>query len=206
MNDPFQHPSLTGYTTTVLTPWGRETYQVWLDEVPSGWIARIVTLPNRIWAMHGGREAVKLYGATADEAETAARRFIEAECAKTNRRIAAPVKDLETTPSAPQPALRTPKRLLVRFGKGEPERPGVTANLSETGLFIITDRPVAPGAPVSIDLRMPEGPVPLAGVAVWTREKRAPGLSVGFGVRLTHRPPQYVNGVKALQTTASPDF
>src|SRR5438552_3875602 len=161
-----------GYTTNVITPWGLETYQVWLHQAEEGWIARIVTLPNRMWALPGGREAVKFLAPTPKQAEAAAVRFIEEECIRTSRRMAPPIdsappareQDAEAA-SVPTEriATRYPHRLLVKFGTAAPDRPGVTANLSETGMFIITDQPATVGATVLIDLRLPSGRVVLGG-------------------------------------------
>jgi len=206
MKEPFLKPGTPGRSITVFTPWGRESYQIWLDNSPPGWVARIVTLPNRIWAHPGGREVLKFHGNTAKEAESAAVRYIEDECIRTGKRVS-PAVLTEETPSPPaptyfdtRPAPRMARRLLVRFGAGEPQLPGVTANLSETGLFIITDRPAPVGAPVRIDLRFPEGPVQLDGRVVWARHRREEGRSVGFGVMLTHKPVEYARRLHTLHT------
>src|SRR5881628_3512856 len=99
MTEPFEWPTVRGYTTTVVTPWGRESYQVWLNEEGNGaWTARIVTLPNRMWARPGGREALKFTGKTEKEAESAAVRFIEDECVHTRRRTAPPMYGLDRAP------------------------------------------------------------------------------------------------------------
>ena len=196
-----------GYTTTVITPWGRETYQVWLNETARrDWVAKIVTLPNRMWALPGGREAVKFSGATRTAAETAAIHFIEDECIRTRRRMAPPIDSCLPLPptadtsaeSGSRPAPRFPHRLPVRFGTRSPDRPVVTANLSETGMFIITDAPAPVGAAVLIDLRFPDGPVVLGGEVIWARTQKQPHLSLGFGVRLTEQSREYVTH---LQTT-----
>src|SRR5438552_11501682 len=98
-----------GYTTNVITPWGRETYQVWLHQTYEGWVARIVTLPNRMWALPGGREAVKFLAPTPKQAEAAAVHFIEEECIRTSRRMAPPTESGEKPEAqvqeAPAPAL-----------------------------------------------------------------------------------------------------
>jgi len=218
-----------GYTTTVVTPWGRETYQVWLTESAQGWVARIVTLPNRMWAMPGGREAVKFCGETAKLAESAAIRFIEEECIRTRRRTAPPIepRDVWESPASrtgtkllrpasrtgtkllrpasrpetprPRPAPRYPHRLPVRFGTKGPVRPGITANVSETGMFIITDQPAPVGSTVLIDVRFADGPLVLGGEVVWARKEQEPGRSLGFGVRLTERPREYVKHLKPVQ-------
>lgn len=227
-----------GYTTAVITPWGRETYQVWLNETDGGWLARIVTIPSRMWALPGGQEAVKFTGETAKQAEAAAIHFIEEECIRTRRRMVPPLAStgsdvVEAAPSAlakspvrkhspvrpltqssfplavqsplssesssaspSRPAPRLPHRLLVKFGTRNPDRPGVTANLSETGMFIITDQPAPVGAQVLIDLRLPTGPVVLGGEVVWARNRKEAGRSLGFGVRLTERPREYVKQLR----------
>lgn len=193
-----------GYSTTVVTPWGHEIYQVWLTKSEENWVARIVTLPNRMWAQPGGREAVKFEAATEKEAETAAIHFIEQECIRTRRRMAPPatgqadhrIEYAAPKPAQPRPAPRFPHRLLVRFGTMSPERPGVTANISESGMFIITDQPAPVGAHVLIDVRLPEGPVVLGGQVVWARTRKEADRSLGFGVRLVERAREYVVELK----------
>src|SRR5262245_19260658 len=77
-----------GRTISVLTAHGQETYQVWVQRGLKGYVARIVTLPNRVWAKPGLNEAIKFTAPTAEEAETVALRFVEDECIATGRRIA----------------------------------------------------------------------------------------------------------------------
>jgi len=221
MTQTLLRPGTPGRALTVLTPWGRETYQIWVDQCPPGWVARIVTLPDRLWAAPGGREVLKFFGQEAGDAESAAMRFIEEECTRTNRRLAASplVNDYgvplgETAErrwserivpptSLSEPAPRASRRLLVRFGTQLPQRPALTGNISETGLFIITDRPIAPGAAVQIDLRFPEGPVLLDARSVWVRDKQEQNLSVGFGVRLRTSPHDYIERVRTLRDSAT---
>ena len=218
-----------GRATTVLTSWGRETYQIWIQPAPPGWVARIVTLPDRLWSSPGGRHVLKFYGESAVEAEAAAMRFIEDECVRTSRRIAPPlVGETDSVPppalldpdrratnrvSIPpgppgpptlhiEPALRTPRRLLLRFGPHQPDRPALTGNLSETGLFIITDRPIPAGVAVQIDLRFPEGPVRLDARSIWVRGQQIENLSVGFGVHLRMSPRDYIQRVRTLRDAA----
>jgi hypothetical protein len=203
------HPErgIGGFALTVLTPWGKETYQVFLEETAPGWTARIVTLPNRIWVGPGGREALKFTAATAHEAESAAADFIEEARLAAGRRLWAPrpgqkdpvaEKGREIVLAQPQTAERFARRLLLRFGQEQPDRPGVTGNLSETGIFIITDRPGQVGSDLEIDLRMPDQPVVLRGEVVWIRTERLPGMSVGCGVKLVRRPPEYMKQVRGL--------
>lgn len=195
-----------GVTRTVLTPWGKETYQVFIQRAEAGWIARIVTLPNRIWVQPGAREAVKFYGANASEAEGAAAAFMDEERVATGRRLVAasagdPEDSVESgilVPPAPRAATRLTQRFLVRFGAEAPERPGVTGNLSESGLFIITDRPGSIGAGLEIDLRLPDLPLVLEGEIVWVNTLKRQGASLGCGIRLFERPPEYVKKLRDL--------
>ena len=127
MHNRLLRPGKPGFTTSVLAPWGRETYQVWLDERPHGWMARIVTLPNRVWALPGGREVLRFYGSSRDEAEGSAIRHIHSECLRTGRRIAPPLAAEPASrtpafhgPADSNPAPRTARRLLVRFGTSLP--------------------------------------------------------------------------------------
>jgi len=201
---------IPGYTRTVITPQGRETFQVLLDSEGGRWVARIVTLPNRMWVEPGGRMALKFFGATREEAETAAAGFIESERVSRGMRAAGPAEPgavavgritlAPRTVAAPDTAAspRVPHRLLVRFGGERPELPGVTANLSETGLFIITGQPRPIGAGVEIDLRFAQIPVFLGGEVVWISPQRRDGKSVGFGVRLVRRPGEYLEQLRTL--------
>jgi hypothetical protein len=149
---------LTGYTTTVITAWGRETYQVWLERTACAWVARIVTLPNRIWAQAGGREAIKFHGVTREEAEAEAVRFIEEERILTKRRVWLPRVDARTDQPgvvAPAVALSSPRsafRTVCCYDSVEaPKLPGLTANLSRRGSHH-PDRPTC-RFEVRIDLR-----------------------------------------------------
>jgi hypothetical protein len=197
-------------TYTYISSFGRETYQILLQDEGKIWVARIVTLPNKLWANPNGREALKFIADTAEEAEIAALQAMEAECARTGRRLATNQSLAVASPfDFPEPAAapvqpvpdasaRQARRLLVRFGETSPEIPAVTANLSETGIFIISDRPARPGSRLHIDLRFPEGAVELSGDVVWTRDERADGRSVGFGVRLRDRPKAYLERIRRL--------
>ena len=205
-----RHPhSIWGYgglARTVLTPHGKETSQVFLQRTRSGWVARIVTLPSRIWVQSGGREAMKFYGATATEAEAAAGEFMDQERIASGRRLlnersaeAMPSLVRGTLESAmPRVASRVAQRFLLRFGVARPDRAGVTGNISETGLFIITDRPSLVGCEIEIDLRLPDLPIVLDGEVVWIRPERNDSASVGCGVRLIRRPTDYLEKIRSL--------
>jgi hypothetical protein len=200
-----------GYTRTVISPQGRETFQVLLDVEEGRWVARIVTLPNRMWVEPGGRMALKFFGASREAAETAAAAFIESERIARGMRAVGPAEPGAGTvgritlapkalspADAPDPSPRIPHRLLVRFGGERPELPGVTANLSESGLFIVTSQPRPIGAGVEIDLRFAQIPVFLGGEVVWISPERRDGRSVGFGVRLVRRPVEYLEHFRSL--------
>jgi len=202
-----------GYTRAVITATGLETFQVLLAHEDGRWVARILTLPNRIWVEPGGRAALKFHADTREQAESAAAAFIESERVSRGIRAAGPadMNAIATTPrlsfapkpgvvrgEPPRPSPRLLHRLLVRFGDLRPELPGVTANLSESGLFIITSQPRPIGTEVEIDLRFAEIPLFLGGEVVWISPERRGGRSVGFGVRLVRKPGEYAEQLRAL--------
>ncbi len=77
--------------------------------------------------------------------------------------------------------LRIPTHLKVRFGEGS----GELRNLSEGGLFIECERPLAHGTPIELELEPGGGqaPIQLSATVVWSRELPTADGPAGFGVR-----------------------
>jgi hypothetical protein len=101
-------------------------------------------------------------------------------------------------PGATRPVAAPPAPAARAVRRSAPELPGVTANLSETGLFIITDQPRTDRGGVEIDLRFAEIPIFLGGEVVWISPERREGRSVGFGVRLVRKPGEYLEQLRTL--------
>jgi uncharacterized protein (TIGR02266 family) len=78
--------------------------------------------------------------------------------------------------------LRVPTQLKVRYGPGGEE--GVVNNLSEGGVFIQCEQPLAPGTPLRLQLDPgdSEACIELDAVVVWTRDLANMDGPVGFGV------------------------
>ncbi len=95
-------------------------------------------------------------------------------------------------------APRFARRFPARFGRSRPSVPAVTANVSETGLFVSTDQPMAVGESLGIMLEFEHGQVPLRGSVIWRRSEPDGERGSGMGVRLINAPPMYVSYIRAL--------
>jgi uncharacterized protein (TIGR02266 family) len=80
-------------------------------------------------------------------------------------------------------ALRVPTHLKVRFRHGAVGGLGRARDVSEGGLFLVTDRPLAPGTPLHLELEAAGRQVEVEGVVVWLRESEGATGPPGMGVR-----------------------
>jgi len=166
----------------------------------------VVTLPRQIWVEPGGKRALVFEAATPERAEALAAAFIHADCVARGHRIAeaGPVGE---EAAAWEPARRVVAAYPLRFAARKAVDPvtprvavpGLTANLSETGLFVMTGRLLVPASPLSIDLRLPGMTERLDAVVVWTREHPAPGQVSGMGVRLIEPSLAYRSRIQSLR-------
>jgi Tfp pilus assembly protein PilZ len=197
-----------GWRTVVETPFGLEAYGVLVAPTFDIWRARILTYPNVLWTAPGGAVTMKFIGATAPEAEARAIAFVEGHIkARGYAR-----KDAQEPPSvsaylaeaqarlaaAANPALRKLKALPIRFGNAPTFFNAMTANLSESGLFVITLAPFEEGAGVRVLFNLETGPAGLNARVVWRRERATLGRPVGMGVKLIAPPDPYRNFVAEL--------
>jgi len=103
---------------------------------------------------------------------------------------------------------RFTKRLEVRFSSGGLDFTGISSNLSESGLFIRTNRGFAPGSIIDIELVMPDGKKSFL-KAVVRRTIKTPmsSLKNGMGVELLEKDVAYINFVKSsLEETVTEDI
>ncbi len=190
----------------VEAPYGRLVHEVRLACQSGSWAAWIVTLPSQTWLAPDGRAPLTFEAATEEEAERRAVAFIECECVARGHRL------LEPGSTNPADASHTPARRVVvelplrflRRGRavaGMPRlvRRAVTANVSETGLFIATDDVITERARISIDLRLPGRNERLEGEVVWSRVLSIPGRPAGMGIRLLDPSPSYRSNVRGLK-------
>ncbi len=87
-----------------------------------------------------------------------------------------------------KPGRRFPRRLNVRFrGVDEEEfKVGYTTNISQTGMFVATIRPLPPGSQVDLEIGNKEDPVSLDAVVVHARKVAPVWQKIrpsGMGVR-----------------------
>lgn len=201
-------PERHGWRVDVDTPYGIEAYGVLVAPSLELWRARIITYPNVLWTVPGGSLTLKFTGNTPQEAEASAVSFVEGHI-KTRGYIR---RDLQDAPevshynsesqakalAALGPALRKMRALPVRFGSGPSLFTAMTANLSESGLFVMTIAPFQPGTDLRVLIDLDTGPVGLMGKVVWQRPRAVAGRPVGMGVRLVTPPGTYRNFVVEL--------
>jgi hypothetical protein len=196
-----------GWRVNVETPSGIEAYGVLVAEADGLWRARILTYPNVLWTVPGAGGAIKFTGTTAREAERKAIDFIRAHCH--SRRFLMRDEIAVATPGSfdreirsgvvrPAPPPRKIRFLPVRFGVVRPSELGGTGNLSEAGMFIVTEAPVEAGAPLSLALDVRKETLGMRGRVVWMRKEHHVGRAPGMGVMLIEPPSRYVTYVRGL--------
>jgi hypothetical protein len=203
-------PERHAWRVNVETPRGVEAYGVLIAEAADVWRARILTYPNILWGVPGGGGTIKFVGATPQDAEQQAVQFIRAHCASRDFRMQHDV--VRATPGridadsalpiavdlAGEPAVRKIRFLPLRFGVVGATEPGGTANLSETGLFVITGVPIDAGSQLKMLLGLECSSIPLHGEVRWMCNRPHVGRSPGMGVQLISPPPTYLSFVRSL--------
>ncbi|MCP3977813.1 MAG: hypothetical protein GY716_00590 [bacterium] len=168
------------------------------------WRARILTFPNRLWSVPGGRATMKFAAHSALQAETKAREYIREFCERREYKIETHDKSARAPRLAAGPAGGTaqdPRQLdsiPVSFGAERPDRKGNTGNISKGGLFIETDRPFAQGQRLKILLEVGVARIPMSGTVAWARARTEGDRVAGMGVRLHGVPALYLHYVREL--------
>lgn len=196
-----------GFRVAAETPRGVEGYGVLLARMGPTWLSRIVTFPNVVWTVPGGRSAIAFRGRTEDEATRQAVTFIREHCRVRGYRMR---DELVLSGGEPRPHLvlpdaaaivrapRFPRELPVRFGRNRPVVIGRTGNISEGGLFVVTEYPMGTSDLVGLLLELEQGKVPLRGSVVWQCADLEAGRRPGMGIRLLDPPGVYVRYVQTL--------
>ena len=202
-------PERHAWRVQVRTPTRTDAYGVLVAECGERWRARILTYPNILWSVPGGRGTVKFVGDTAQLAEQAAIDFILDHCRERDYEVLQKSPAVESRPleteAAPvqQPrGSRDPRHLrslVVRYGPEKTDRLGMTSDLSKSGLFIITDDPLAAGQDLKLLLELGRYSVPLVGKVAWRRTKAERGRPAGMGVQLKTPPNVYARYVSSLE-------
>jgi len=94
---------------------------------------------------------------------------------------------------------RFTKRLEVKFSSGGNSLTGISSNLSENGIFIRTQKGLAPGTTIYIDLVLPDGRISfLKGIVKRTFKTSISALKNGMGVEITEKDEIFSDFIKAF--------
>ena len=207
-----ENPERHGWRVNVETPRGIEAYGVLVAKTKCGlWRSRIMTYPNVLWAVPGGAGTIKFAAASPIDVERQAIEFIRTHCRergfvlRNEIALATPDKlsDAEADYVQPAAAARVIRFLPIRFGVVNPSEVGGTGNLSETGLFVITNHPLEVNTRLRLLLDLKNEPLTLEGDVRWRNAKPRVGRSPGMGVQL-HTPVEtYSRYIRTLEVSAS---
>lgn len=185
---------------------GSQVHELQVAYACEKWLARVVTLPDRIWSGPERREALTFSAGTREEVEGAAFAHIFRECDIRGERILglnyASCADLH-----PKVARRVVAMVPVAYqvrvgGPTSPARGSertFTANLSETGLFLVTSRRIERGCLLNLRVGLPGLREVMEGQVAWARMAAEEGRPLGAGVQLLDPPIAYRAGVQSLR-------
>ncbi len=200
-------PERHGWRVNVETPHGIEAYGVLVAKTSCGlWRARVLTYPNVLWAVPGGNGTIKFAADSPIGAERKAIDFIRTHCREKGfalrNEVALSTPDKVNRESGeyvqPDAATRVIRFLPIRFGVVNPSEVGGTGNLSETGLFVITNHPLEVNTRLRMLLDLKNKPLTLTGDVRWMNSNPRVGRSPGMGVQLHAPPEQYAEYVRTL--------
>jgi hypothetical protein len=193
-----------GWRITVETARGLEAYAVLIARCEGLWRARVMTYPNVLWKAPGVPGTIKFVGSTGREAMDRAVDFVRRHCLaqgytmRGDRLLDPPRRDVGKG-GIVIPAARKVRFLPLRFGVVQASEAGGTGNLSESGLYIITHAPLAPGDEVKMSIQVaPTRPIALEGHVIWMTKTPRVGTPPGMGVSLSEPPTSYVRFVRGL--------
>lgn len=190
-----------------------EVYGVLIAECRERWRARVLTYPNMLWSVPGGRGALKFDGDNPQDVELQAMEYIRDHCERRSVQILEEGVALESVPIVPgvtslesdlvyAPVAGKDHRhlhqLSVRFGDKNSTVPGTTSDLSKNGLFIATDQPLSKGRMIKMLLEIDGFTIPLVGRVIWTTPRKLGSKPAGMGIQLQDPPLMYVRHVRQL--------
>ena len=101
---------------------------------------------------------------------------------------------------------RFTKRLEATFSSGEFTYRGILSDISQSGLFIRTNRGFAPGTSIEISIMMPEDRISrLKGIVRRTVKTPMSTMKNGMGVELTEKDALFMNLLKTYTEEADQD-
>lgn len=200
-------PERHGWRVNVETPNGIEAYAVLVAKTSNGlWRARVMTYPNVLWAIPGGDGTIKFAATSPVDAERQAIEFVRAHCRQRGYALRDEValstpdriREAGTTSVGAGAATRVIRFLPIRFGVITPSEIGGTGNLSQTGLFVITNHPLEVNTRLQMLLDVASNPLVLTGDVRWMNSSPRVGRSPGMGVELQAPPDLYAEYIRTL--------
>jgi uncharacterized protein (TIGR02266 family) len=211
-------PERHGWRVLVETPKGPEVYGTLVAPVGDVWRARVLTYPNVLWVIPSGG-TMKFIGATPASAEQEAIAFIKQHCDRRGYSIRKEVPYVESAEidleqqgeAAISDVIRAAQRQVcnvrVNYGVGLTTEMATTDDLSETGLFVRTDKPLLVGTVIRLVLDIGNGDsIALRGVVRWARAEEELGRPRGMGIRLIHPDARYVRYVQQRNAAGLEDW
>ena len=190
-----EYPEVYG---VLIAPWGHL------------WRARILTYPNVVWMIPGGGTTMKFLGMSAAQAEAEAVQFIQDFCKTRGVKISRRLPNLDPGPvdheeneqtkadAAAQAARRRLRHVPLWWGKNSADEPGLSEDLSESGLFLISGKLQPKGSKLKLRIRVADTMVELTGTVAWTRDLASNGRRIGMGIELKSPPQAYKEFVRGL--------
>lgn len=195
-----------GQRVRVASASDRAVHEVRLTYHSGRWMARILTLPDAYWPGPDGHGVRLFHGGSQEEAERMALACIEAEAERRGQKVLATFKpgvDHAKDAPARRVVAEYPVRLLTQAvplrGTVPLAADARTANLSESGLFIVTPRPLIRSSLLSMVVRLPGLTERLRARVVWMRKDVAPWFPPGAGVELVEAPLSYRATLQGLR-------
>ena len=191
-----------GWRVNVDTPRGIEAYGVLIARSTTVWRARILTFPNVLWVVPGSHSTMKFVGRAPKQAEQQAIDYIKHHCESLGFEIRKDVVLAEAGQVEAKPiesegqtgrdaAPRKLHRFPVQFRVRRKDELGVTDNISESGMSIITSTPASSGTEVQILMTIDGDHIEMKGSVVWSRKRSQLGRPLGMGIHFTDPPPEY---------------
>jgi hypothetical protein len=190
-----------GWRINVDTPHGIEACGVLVAECDGLWRARVLTYPNVLWSVPGGGGALKFVDNSPQGAERQAIAFVKEHFRERGCRLRDEIGMVQPAliaPEAAHPAHRKVRFLPVHYGIARMTEMGGTGNLSETGLFVITNSPEREGSWLKLLLDLNGHDVDMRGLVRWMNMQSHAGRSPGMGIQIEAPPPRYRRYVRLL--------
>jgi hypothetical protein len=184
----------------------KEIHGALIAPVDGRWRARLLTYPRTLWTYPGRPVTMKFIADGPVIAETMAVDFLLKHLAErgdqiidSDMKVTVDTFDQEVRNKA---AVRSEVRKLnstfVEFGVKPPWVEAETADMSERGLFIVTEEMYPKQTLLKIFLNIESCRMPLKGVVTWQRKRSSPGRPQGLGIQLIGPPALYTHYVEKL--------